>query len=507
MSILVGHVEPQALSAVRSYMMEQDFTHNRRHGRPRGTAAITLLTTLCVVAPASAGEPIDFVPDDTLLVWYARPEADAPPPSDQPSALQTLLDLGTRIAGQPLNREAQLNVRMVEMFMLATRYPYALALIDARAQPLENDPAARRVDRLKFALIVDNRQQSEPFLRLIQKTVNEQTDSAAASLVSKEAYGAKYQELRDRRLPNWSVIAWGHVDDMFVLTVGEDVWPMIAAVASSELDGLTEDPWYAVARGGRRSTALVEIFVSPEAIQDRLDPFIDGRAAAFFEAWDAERLHRAHWTLGYQGRALFCEAHFLVGEQTHKRVYADADFRDTRLLQSVPSNAKYAVFDLPVDRFLRRFFLGIMSIQNAKARANIERVWAEMQEKYGFDAQRDILSRLGRHIVLHNEPPHPLRLPLAVTTLIEIRHEPDEVQAAVETFCKAWRATLDEAAARSDYPPDFTVNRDNDGVWYLRFGPLAGLAWTVTDRYIITSWSPNALREYLHKIGSAAGQR
>ena len=178
-------------------MMELNIKHNRRHGRPQGFAAITFLITLCASAAASPREPIDLVPDDTLLCWYARPEADAPPPSDQPSALQTLLDLGTRIAGQPLNREAQLNMRMAEMFMLSTRYPYALALIDARAQPLENDPTARRVDRLKFALIVDNHQHSEPFLRLIQKTVNEQTDSAAASLVRKEAYGAKYQELRD----------------------------------------------------------------------------------------------------------------------------------------------------------------------------------------------------------------------------------------------------------------------------------------------------------------------
>ena len=282
---------------------------------------------------------------------------------------------------------------------------------------------------------------------------------------------------------------------------------MIAAVAANELTGLTKDPWYAVARGERRSSALIEIFVSPEAIEDRLDPFVDGRVAAFFKAWDAEHLNQAYWALGYQQRALFCEAHFLVGDQTHKRIYADPSFRDTRLLQTVPRDAKYAIFDLPVDRFLRRFFLGLVSIQGPKARENIERVWAEMQEKYNFDAQRDILDRLGRHIVLHDEPPHPLRLPIAVTTLIEIRREPAEVRAAVETFCNAWQATLEEAADRSDRPPDFTVNRDKDGVWYLRFGPLAGLAWTVTDRYIITSWSPNALREYLQMVGPAAGQR
>ncbi len=36
--------------------------------------------------------------------------------------------------------------------------------------------------------------------------------------------------------------------------------------------------------------------------------------------------------------------------------------------------------------------------------------------------------------------------------------------------------------------------------------PCAGPAWTVTDRFIITSWSPTALRSYLAKAGDKVGQ-
>ena len=51
-------------------------------------------------------------------------------------------------------------------------------------------------------------------------------------------------------------------------------------------------------------------------------------------------------------------------------------------------------------------------------------------------------------------------------------------------------------------------------MWYLRFGldgpdwlGLAGPAWTVTDRFIILSWSPLALREYLAKVPDEVKRR
>ena len=69
---------------------------------------------------------------------------------------------------------------------------------------------------------------------------------------------------------------------------------------------------------------------------------------------------------------------------------------------------------------------------------------------------------------------------------------------------------LEDAAARSGQPPPLRLEHDSDGVWYLRFGlpgpewmGLAGPAWTVTPRYLVLSWSPMALREYLDKVGEA----
>jgi hypothetical protein len=134
--------------------------------------------------------------------------------------------------------------------------------------------------------------------------------------------------------------------------------------------------------------------------------------------------------------------------------------------------------------------------------------------------------------VLHNDPPHPLQIPLAVTLLFEIKDEPATVRQTLDGLCRAWQKILEtgwndkkaeskSAAGQSASRPvkrpgqsGVSLVREDDGLWYIRFGTggpawlgLAGPAWTVTDRFIVASWSPMALREYLDKIGAAAGKR
>ncbi len=488
------------------------------------TRPIVLAVALSLAALADATElrePIELIPADSLLCWYGRPMPDTTPATEAPSTLQTLVEVGARLASGPLEGGPQLNMRMAEMFGLMLHYPHAVALLDARAKPTTSDPTGRRVDRLRFALAVQVGDQAEPFLRVIQKAVNEQTNSGAATLASEKAGRWSYQELRDQRLPDWAVIAWGMLDGHFVLTVGPNVWRTIATVAEGGEPSLAGEPWYAVARAKRRKTALAEIFVAVHEIQQRLDPFVDGRASEFFRAWEASEVLQAHWAIGFEQQALFCVAHFrLHGKSEHdddttvRRIYADADNRDPHLLAAVPPDTRYAIFDVQAGPLLARFSRGLLTLQGAKPRANIERLWNEAQSRYGFDVERGLLAHLGDRILLHNDPPHPLRLPLAMTVLLEIRDEPATARQTVEAICSAWRATLDEVVAKGGAPPPFTLHRDDDGIWYLRFGVgegdwlgLAGPAWIVTDRYIILSWSPMALREYLEKVPDEVTRR
>jgi hypothetical protein len=481
----------------------------------RHCAFVAALALAGLARAAELREPIELIPADSLLCWYGRPMPDTTPATQPPSTLQTLVEVGARLASGPLEGGPQLNVRMAEMLGLMLHYPHAVALLDARAKPTTSDPTGRKVDRLRFALVVQVGDQ------IIQKAVNEQTNSGAATLASATIGRWTYQELRDQRLPDWCVIAWGMLDGHFVLTVGPNVWRTIATVAEGGEPSLVGDPWYAVARAKRRKTALAEIFVAVREIQQRLDPFVDGRASSFFRAWESGDVLQAHWALGFEQQALFCVAHFrLHGQGQHdddttiRRIYADAGNRDPHLLAAVPPDTHYAIFDVRAGPLLSRFSRGLLALQGAKARANIERLWAEAQARQGFDVERGLLAHLGDRILLHNDPPHPLHLPLAVTVLLEIRDEPATVRQTVEAICAAWRSTLDEVAAKGGAPPPFTLHRDDDGIWYLRFGVgegdwlgLAGPAWIVTDRYIILSWSPLALREYLDKVPDEVTRR
>jgi hypothetical protein len=130
--------------------------------------------------------------------------------------------------------------------------------------------------------------------------------------------------------------------------------------------------------------------------------------------------------------------------------------------------------------------------------------WERIQRDRKFNGQRDVLAHLGQHMVIHNDPPHPLHIPLAMTVLIQIAEQPNEVAGAAERFCEGWRDAL-VGLGSEGAPNILSLRRSDDGVWNLQIGPIAGPAWTVTDRYLITSWSPTALRTYLSHVGEAAG--
>ena len=144
-------------------------------------------------------------------------------------------------------------------------------------------------------------------------------------------------------------------------------------------------------------------------------------------------------------------------------------------------------------------------------RARTIRRYGSRFRRSGFDADRDILAHLGAHCHAQR-PAAPLHIPLAMTTLTEIRDEPAQVSRAIDALCEAWRvqqkferAKSAEFGRRTTALDDHRPRHHRDR--YMKFGLFAGPAWVVTDRYLITSWSSEALRAYLDKVGERAGRR
>ena len=96
-----------------------------------------------------------------------------------------------------------------------------------------------------------------------------------------------------------------------------------------------------------------------------------------------------------------------------------------------------------------------------------------------------------------------MKVPFALTIAIEIDNR-KAVQMATDTLLGAWRRYLDEKTEQSTGKKllRVKVRHDQDGVWFLQAGIL-GPAMKVTDRYIVISWSPQALRDALTFIESA----
>src|SRR5262245_39946391 len=311
----------------------------------RFAAACALIVPLNVAAWAE--NPLDLVPNDVLICWKGEPAPDSavPQSSDgQPSALATLIDAGTRIAGTPLRPRQKFALRLVEAFGAAVRQPFALTLLDAEAKATD-DGEGKRVDKLQTALIIATGGKNEAYLRIVQKAVNELTDQGQATLEKRRAERWSYDELRDKRLSE--SIAWGAIGDCFVVTYGPDVWPRIAAAAAGQTKSLSHDEWIVSVRsdvaagapGGRGAREripaddgsrkdsrtsdsptsdnvrtsnthvseaqepLIEVIVAARAIRERLDPFVDGRATRLFAALNSDDVERAYVSLGFQGRA------------------------------------------------------------------------------------------------------------------------------------------------------------------------------------------------------------
>lgn len=476
-------------------------------------ALIGAALLVALVAPAAlARKPLDVIPARHLIAWNGRPLPDLPPLGEGPSSLDALISLGMQMVGGKADAWTQWALRSGELFSLTIRRPHAFALLDAGAERLPDRPNAIRASDLKMVLAVQLASaapaDAEPFLRVIQKAVNEQTNRASASLETRKAGDWAYQELRDQRLPPWAPLAWGRIDDLFVLTLGTDVWPAVAAVAAGQAPAILSDAWQVESRKRRGESALIEIFVSAQALRERLDPLLQGRASRFFEAWDVADSDAAYWALGLEGRALFCEARYRTAGTPSHRIWANPAFRDERILATVAPDVRYAVYERPVARLLQQLTNGALSLLGEDEGDWMNAVWARAargDDDAALDLDKTFYPELGSRIVLVNDPPHPLRIPVAVTTLLEIRGDAEPVRRSIDAICTAYRDAFDAALPETRPAFCWTLRRDDDGVWSVQYGPIAGPAWTVTPRFIVTSWSPQALRQYLDRMAPALG--
>lgn len=503
----------------------------------RSNPSSSILLLLAIPALLGMGKPsapakpmTSLIPGDALVLYAAKPysfltasspqtttSSAAESPGVSISAIVSFLNAAGLIPG-----EGQVYADIVSALPLLGRFEHAVTLLDVSTKMIDRredagadavDDVARiilRLDRLQAAIIFRTGDDDDVVLEQLNRAISRYTNRDVAKLSTHEAEGFKYQRLVDDRLKAWAIWEWGRIDDCFVIGFGEGAFDRIAAVRKGRQESMQDNDWYRRASSKAKSDAsLAHWFLAFAGLRDRLGEVASGRVANVTAALQASDMTHDLWTIGREGRALTVRRCYRRAGEDVVRSYSEPSAYSERLLKIVPTDAKrIAIVNVPTKWLVDNLPRAWVASQSESNIHKWQTVWERLNKEKGIDISANLIDHLGDHIVFFDYPEHPLKIPFALTVAIEINAQ-KPVKIATDALLDAWGQYLDDRAERNKTVlVRVNVKHDDDGVWYLQAGIL-GPAMKVTDRFLVLSWSPQALRDALRYIESqdATGNR
>lgn len=480
-------------------------------------ALLALLSSTAVVC--AGGRTITtLVPADALVVYTALPFPSLAPASSKPTDSQPSTPGFGSITGVIsflsstglMPDEGQVFADIATGLPLLGQFEHALVLLDVSSKAISAEGTvdattgpSLRLNRLQSAVIFRTDGRHRQVLDQLSRVIGRYTNEEVAKLSHELTLGYEYQRLADNRLAGWAIWEWGRLDDFFVLTFGEGAFDRIARTYAKKLPCMADDPWFKSASqriGG--ASAIAQWYIAMERIKTSLGSITENRIVRVTQALQAQNMTQDYWTVGREGRALTWSRCYRRDGQDVLRRYSDPARYGEQHRQIIPDQAEHiAIVNVPtkwlIDN-LPRAWLAAQSEGNAE---KWQLIWDRLEEETGTDINGNLISHLGSNVVIFDYPPHPLKIPFALTVAIEI-DDRRAVAVAVGSLLEAWSRYLDERAERLKTTlVRLKVKKSDDGIWYLQAGIL-GPALKVTDHYLVISWSPEALREALKYIES-----
>jgi len=480
-------------------------------------------------APLGASGLLGAIPSDAMAVYIGRPVQEGRRSGSAMDWLLTAAQLAAQMGTLP--QQGRLLADIGGALPLFGTYPHAIVLLDISAKALR--PGSYRLNSLQVAMLFETGGRNEPVAGQIQRMLSGYTNSEFARLTRVCRGQDTYYRLADSRLPPWAVWQWGRLDDLFVIGLGAGAFERIrsahrrmvrpdasrpAATSSSRPVAsqpaaccLADDPWFRKAhRWCQGNTAVIEWTIDFRRIQQRLAEVMRGRPEQVIHAINAQDVHRGLWTVATRGRAIASYSMLRVGQRDVFVPVSDPASFDPAHLAAVPAQAgHYAILQIPVADWIRNIRNGYLASQRPEKRELLRRRWARLERELGIDTDLQLLGHLGEHVVVHTYPPHPLGVPVLCTVLFEIKDEPAAVRATLAALLSACRQYLaDLAASRPDAVLVPRLVRREDGIWFVQAGVFIGPALAVTDRWIVLSFSPTAVRanlDHLARVGASGG--
>jgi len=469
--------------------------------------AATLVAVVGPSAPAVSPELLEAVPGDAwavLAIDGAAPGANGA--TDTLNAASFLLDQAQRVG---LISEADPTTRAVLQGLgslpVVVRHPYALCLLSGDAQPIA--AGGYRLAGLQAALIVQTGSDVAAIEARIQHLLNTYANSQVAKCEPVERGGSTWYRLVDQRLPDWAELAWGKVGDCYVVALGTGAFERVAGTIRAKESCVSRDAWFRAAydRCGGPESWIAWSFRF-DRIREHLQPVMAGRPSAVLDALSLGNVDRGLWAVGLRDRAVLAACVLESadsaeddrgGSPKDRYVQICRPAESAELAAVIPPQAtEYAVVHYRPRNAVLRARDAYLASRSPSARASLRSLWSRVETETGVSVDRDLLAQLGDRIVIHNDPPHPLGVPLLRTVLVEITGSPIAVRTSMDRLLSRLAEYLNrpEAAWSS-----LKLHRDPDGVWYFQAG-LYGPALAVTDRWLVISYSPVALRQSLPRL-------
>jgi len=201
------------------------------------------------------------------------------------------------------------------------------------------------------------------------------------------------------------------------------------------------------------------------------------------------------WTVGSKNRAVICtHLKIIDGEEILVPISTEARGVQSRLIPDAAT--EYTLLRCGLDDILTRATNAYLASRRPGIRDNLRSHWATFELEADISIKQELFDQLGDVILIHDDPPHPLSLPLLSTVVIPIAGDPATVGRSLNAILEQSNRWFRNANANpGDHAPAFApqFTQADDHVWYLSFG-FAGPAITVADRFIIISHSPLACR-------------
>lgn len=478
-------------------------------------AALTLFSTMSFAAP-----PLnEMLPEDTLAFVELSPQgptAIGGKGSLLDFSIQTLSSLGA------VPEEAALVADYLRLGSQLGQRRNCLAWLDADFI-VNYDTGVLGCRSLQLAWILDVNGNTKPVLDQLAAVLrNYSTQKTARQTIHTTSEGNhSYVEFYDTRWPEWQKLYWTQQGTSLVITLGQG--SMEHFLSGSSVGGV---PWKDMlanadtqaAAKGLRGEIIMRGFIHTANLRERWPDVMSMTIASrLLAVYKGQKNEAAIVTTRADGRQVHIDAATVedgVMTTTPWTITPDAGSAQAKL---VPAEAQYyLVLDMNWPVVYERLVTSLDLITGDKRPlADQIRLFPKL---YKVDLQQDILEKLARPVVIHDAPPHPLRLPLMITGVVSAKPgQENDVQSAMDVLIKRAQLTLDEraglvdsrsgapTAAAGDLHADVRtlvhplIRATPDNITYIRYG-LLGPGWIWQDRRLVFSWSPAAVKAYLPMV-------